>query len=129
MPIVNFVNEKKQVEVPKGANLRKVALDAGVKIYDGVNGFGSSINELFNCYGFGTCGTCRVLITKGMENTSPMGLLEKAKFNVPVPDPLPCMAYVGNEGKMRLACQTEVNGDIDVVTKPQLNLYGENFFS
>ncbi len=39
------------------------------------------------------------------------------------------LAYIGNEGKMRLACQTKVNGDITVETKPPLNLYGENFFS
>ncbi len=129
MPIVNFVNEKKQIEVPKGTNLRRAALDSGVKIYDGVNGVGAAVNEIVNCYGFGMCGSCRVLVTKGMENTSPMGMLEKAKFNLPVPDPLPSMAYIGHEGKMRLACQCEVNGDIDVVTKPQLNLFGENFFS
>ena len=39
------------------------------------------------------------------------------------------MAYIGNEGQMRLACQTLVNGDVDVVTQPQFNLFGENFFS
>ena len=88
MPIVNFVKEKQQVEVPAGTNLRTAALDAGIKLYDGVNGVGATLNEVFNCYGFGFCGSCRVLITKGMENTSPMGTREKAKFNVPVPRPL-----------------------------------------
>lgn len=129
MPIVNFVKEKKQVEVPAGANLRIVALDAGIKIYDGFNGMGATANELLNCRGLGMCGSCRVLITKGMENASPMGLLEKTKFVMPVPDPLPCLAYIGNESKMRLACQVAVQGDMDVETKPQLNLFGENFFS
>jgi ferredoxin len=39
------------------------------------------------------------------------------------------MAYIGNEGQMRLSCQTLVNGDVEVVTQPSLNLFGENFFS
>ena len=30
---------------------------------------------------------------------------------------------------MRLACYTEVNGDIEVETGPEIDLYGENFFS
>ena len=128
MPIVNFVNEKKQIEVPVGANLRTEAMKAGVKLYDGINGFGAKLNEIVNCYGLGLCGSCRVKITKGMDNASPMGMLEKAKFNY---DPLgPALfAYIGNEDTMRLACCTQVNGDMNVETKPPLNLTGENFFS
>ena len=128
MPIVNFVNEKKQIEVPVGSNLRKEAIKAGVKLYDGLNGFGASINEIANCYGLGLCGSCRVKITKGMENASPMGMMEKIKFKY---DPIgPALfAYIGNEDTMRLACCTEVNGDMTVETKPPLNLTGENFFS
>jgi hypothetical protein len=57
-----------------------------------------------------------------MDNTSPMGLIEKARLNM-------SMAYIGNEDKMRLACQTEVNGDIEVTTTPAMNWFGENFFS
>ena len=72
--------------------------------------------------GFGQCGSCRVLITKGMDNVSPMGLLESARLKM-------SMAYIGNEDTMRLSCQTLVNGDIEVQTKPPLNLFGENFFS
>ena len=30
---------------------------------------------------------------------------------------------------MRLACCTTVNGDIEVETGPEINLFGENFFS
>ena len=73
MPTITFVNEKKEIQVPEGANLRDEALQAGVKVYGGFNGFGASLNKVLNCHGFGQCGTCRVLITKGMENTSPMG--------------------------------------------------------
>ncbi len=128
MPIVNFVNEKKQVEVPAGANLRKEALKAGIKLYNGVNGYGAKINEVVNCHGLGHCGTCRVLITKGMENANPMGTWEKLQFNFNPLSPA-LFAYIGNEDKMRLSCCTNVMGDMDVVTRPPLNLTGDSFFS
>jgi hypothetical protein len=58
-----------------------------------------------------------------------MGVIEKAKFYVPFPDPLASFAFIGNEHQMRLACMTQVLGDIEVETRPELNLFGENFFS
>ena len=115
MPTITFANEKKEIQVPNGANLRKEALRAGVRLYPG-------IHQLANCRGFGTCGSCRVLVTKGMENTSPKGLLESARLAV-------SLAAIGNEQTMRLACQTRVDGDITVTTCPPMNLFGENFFS
>ena len=57
-----------------------------------------------------------------MDHTSPMGFIEKTRLGM-------SMAYIGNEDKMRLACQTEVNGDIEVTTTPSMNWFGENFFS
>jgi ferredoxin len=129
MPTITFVNEKKEIQVPDGANLREEARRAGVNVYNGFNGVGASLNEVFNCHGFGLCGTCRVLITKGMENTNPMSVMEKVKFRAPVPDPLPCLAYIGHEDTMRLACCVKVHGDVTVVTKPDIDLFGENFFS
>lgn len=129
MPLIKFIKEKKEVEVPVGANLRKVALQSGINLYQGVNGMGASVNKYVNCMGFGTCGTCRVRVLKGMENTNSPGLVEKAKFKVPIPDPIPSMAFIGNEDTMRLACKTTVNGDIEVETGPEFNLFGENFFS
>jgi ferredoxin len=137
MPIVKFIKENKEIEVPRGANLRKEAIKAGINVHQGVNGFGAAINKIVNCHGLGQCGTCRVLITKGAENASSMGILEKVRFKCPVPtpitpggvDPLPCMAFIGHEDTMRLACQTKVLGDMEVETGPQLNLFGENFFS
>lgn len=115
MPTITFSGEKKEIQVPAGANLRKEALRAGVDLYPGVH-------RVLNCHGFGQCGSCRVLITKGMENTSRKGFMESGRLAV-------SLAYIGNEKEMRLACQTRVNGDITVVTKPPLNLYGDNFFS
>ena len=115
MPVVNFVNEKKEIQVPEGANLRREALRAGVALYP-------HVHRVLNCRGWGLCGSCRVLVTKGAENASPMGLIERTKLKM-------SMSYVGNEETMRLACQTEVNGDMTVITKPPLNLWGENFYS
>jgi ferredoxin len=128
MPIVNFVKEKKQIQVPEGANLRREAKKAGIKLYGGINGYGASINEVFNCHGLGHCGTCRVLITKGMENANAMGLTETFTFKCNPLSPA-LFAYIGNEDTMRLACCTKVKGDMDVVTRPDLNLTGESFFS
>lgn len=140
MPIVKFIKEKKEIEVPQGANLRAEAKKAGINLNQGVRGisdsidnFACAINKHMNCKGFGLCGTCRVLITKGMENTNEMTLREKLKFKspvpLPVPDPLPALAYVGNEKTMRLACMVKVEGDIEVESGPDINLFGENFFS
>ncbi len=110
MPLVKFIKEKKEIEVPAGSNLRKVALESGVNPHALINGMGAGISRaLINCHGLAQCGTCRVKILKGMENTSPMGLLEKLRFKNPIPDPLPALNYIGNEDTMRLACQTTVS--------------------
>ena len=116
MPLVKFIKENKEIDVPHGANLRQEAIKAGINVHQGINGFGAAINKIVNCHGIGQCGTCRVLITKGMENTSPMGVVEKIRFYNPVPDPMPCMSFIGNENTMRLACRTQVLGDIEVKT-------------
>jgi ferredoxin len=136
MPIVKFIKEKKEIEVPEGANLRAEAVKAGINLNQGFNGFGASINKYANCnamtFGLlgGLCGTCRVLIKKGMDNTNKQTLREYIKFKVPLtPDPVPALAYVGHEDEMRLACCTTVHGDIEVETGPEVNLFGENFFS
>ena len=137
MPVVKFIKENKEIEVAEGSNLRAEAIKAGINPHQGVNGIGASLNKFVNCKGFGQCGTCRVNIVKGMNNTSSMGVVENLRLRCPLPtpvtpgglDPLPCMAFVGNEETMRLSCQTKVFGDIEVETGPELNLFGENFFS
>lgn len=123
MPKINFVNEKLEVEVPEGANLRKEAMKAGVQVYNGINGFGAKLNQIFNCHGLGMCGTCRVEIAKGAENASKKGLFERIRLATHFG------ADIGKEGTIHLACKTKVNGDMDVVTRPELNLTGENFYS
>jgi ferredoxin len=137
MPVIKFTKEKKEIEVPAGSNLRKEAIKAGVNTHQGINGIGAGVNKFVNCHGFAQCGTCRVRITSGMENASKMGAVEKIRFKCPVPtpvtpgglDPLPTLAFLGNEETMRLACQVTVNGDMEVETGPELDLFGENFFS
>lgn len=129
MPVVKFIKENKEIEVPEGANLRKEAIKAGINVHQGVNGIGAGINKFVNCHGLGQCGTCRVIITKGMENTNSMGLIENIRFHNPLPDPFPCLSFIGHEDTMRLACKVHVMGDIEVETAPTLDLFGENFFS
>ena len=108
---------------------RKEAIKAGINVHQGVNGVGASINKYLNCHGLGQCGTCRVKIIKGMENTNPMGPIERFRFYNPLPDPFPCLSFIGNEDTMRLSCKVHVQGDIEVETAPHLDLFGENFFS
>ena len=132
MPTVKFVKENKEVEVSAGTTIRQAAQQAGINTNQGVNGIGESVNKYINCHGLGMCGTCRVNVVSGMANTNPMTMRERMKFKSPVPippDPIPSMAFIGNEETMRLACVTKVQGDIEVETGPELNLFGENFFS
>jgi ferredoxin len=115
MPTITFTKEKKEIQVPAGANLRAEAMRAGVQVYSG-------IHQVAHCPGWGFCGSCRVLVTKGMENTSPKGIKETGRLAV-------SLAAIGHEKDMRLACCTRVHGDITVETTPPMNLFGENFFS
>jgi len=118
MPKVSFVNEKKEIEVPQGANLRQEAIKAGIELYSGPHRY-------LNCRGFGLCGSCRVVVKSGGENLSAKSFVEKMTFNV---NPEALLAKIGHENDMRLACQCKVNGDCAIVTRPAINLYGDNFW-
>lgn len=111
MPKVNFLKERKVVEVKQGDNLREVALREGIEIYSG-------LKKILNCRGKGLCATCRVVIKNNtMKGLSPMGLFEKIRL---------ALSWVGiGEENMRLSCQTKVEGDVDVWTQPEINLYGK----
>jgi ferredoxin len=130
MPKIKFTKEKKEIEVPEGTDIRSAAIACGVSVYNGAGGFGKAFNEslLGNCHGFGLCGTCLVKVTKGMENTDKPGFRETAHFKIPAP-PLAMFARLGQENSIRLACLTKVRGDIEVETAPDINLFGDNFFS
>jgi ferredoxin len=114
MPKVVFVKEKKEIEVPAGANLREAARSAGIEVYQG-------LSRYLNCFGHGTCGTCRVLVKKGMENLSPKKGIERFTL-------ARMLATIGNEHEMRLSCQVQVLGDCTIETRPSQNWSGENFW-
>jgi ferredoxin len=118
MPKVSFLPEKKEIEVPAGANLRDEAIKAGIRVNFMM---GSATLGKLNCFGHGTCGTCKVLVKKGMENLSPKGRWERFRLAA-------MMSTIGHEDEIRLACQTAVNGDCTVETNPAFNLSGENFW-
>jgi len=119
MPNIKFVKEKKTIEVPQGANLRKAARQNGIEVYPG-------LHKTFNCMGLGMCCSCRMKITKGAENVSKQGFWERFNFLI---NPLGFLARLGNEKTMRLSCQTRVQGDIEVETQPSINWHGEKFWN
>jgi ferredoxin len=121
MPKIKFINEKKEIEVESGANLRQAALENGIQVHQHMVNLPESLVKIANCHGMGTCGTCHVHIKKGMENCSPKGAFEKFRLGV-------ATFSIGHEDEIRLACQTKVLGDIEVETRPKLNLSGEHFW-
>jgi ferredoxin len=118
MPQVKFIKEKKTIDVPEGANLRKEALKAGIELYPG-------IHSLLNCHGFRQCASCRVKIKKGQEHVNPQGVIEKFRL---IAGPITYFARIGSENELRLACATRVFGDIEVETQPSVNWHGDRFW-
>ncbi len=125
MPKVSFVNEKQDIEVEVGANLRAEARKAGIAIHGTVMSFLNPVTNVLNCRGNGLCGTCRVLVKKGMENLSPKTTIEKIHLAA---HPETRLVSIGQEEEIRLACQVKVQGDCTIETHPQLNWHGENFW-
>lgn len=109
MPLVKFEREGRTIEVPRGANLRKVALKAGINVYKG-------INQVLNCQGHGLCGTCRVEIIQGDKNVNSKTMKEewvlRGKF------------LIAHKVKpnLRLSCQVRVEDDIVVLTMPDYEI-------
>jgi ferredoxin len=102
MPTVEFLNLGQKVECGQYANLRKVALLHGVPVYKG-------INKIFNCRGLGLCGTCVMEVVEGMENLTPKTRAERRKLK-------------GLPENYRLSCQTQVMGDVCVITSEALDV-------
>ena len=111
MPKVRFLRSNVEVEVETGANLRQVAKRNGVQLYPGIHRFA-------NCRGLAQCGSCRVLLENGTENNAgPKTFLEKVRLAV-------AFFNIGQEEKFRLACQTKVMGDLEVLERPPTNVSG-----
>jgi len=125
MPKVVFVNEKTEIEVPQGANLRKEARKAGIAIHGTALSVLNPVTNYVNCFGNGLCGTCRVLVKKGMENLSARTTMEKVNLTA---HPESMLVSIGHEEEIRLACQVQVNGDCTIETHPTINWSGENFW-
>lgn len=81
-----------------GSNLRIKALENNIDIY-------KFVAKLTNCNGYGQCATCVVEIVDGLENLSPKTDFENKKLK-------------NKPANYRLACQTLVNGNVSVKTKP-----------
>ncbi|MBK1987352.1 (2Fe-2S)-binding protein [Sphaerospermopsis aphanizomenoides BCCUSP55] len=95
---IKFVQENKEVVAADGANLRLKAMENGIDIY-------KFWGKMTNCGGYGQCATCIVEVVEGLENLSPRTDVEKRKFK-------------NKPDNYRLACQTQVNGPVSIVTKP-----------
>jgi ferredoxin len=119
MPKVSFVNEKRDIDVPPGSNLRTEAMKAEIPVNHQLGS--PKLGKYLNCHGLGTCGSCHVIVQKGMENLGPKSFMEKLRLAT-------MMANIGSEEQSRLACQVKVNGDCSVVTNPGMNWHGENFW-
>jgi ferredoxin len=85
----------KTFECDRGANLRQVLLDNGIDLYNGQA-------KLINCHGFGTCGTCAVQVE---------GQVSEPNWQDKTRRSLPPHSATANR---RLACQTQVLGDVKV---------------
>ncbi|MGB7416838.1 MAG: 2Fe-2S iron-sulfur cluster-binding protein [Thermosynechococcaceae cyanobacterium] len=98
MANLTFINEGQELIVPHGSNLRQEALDRNISLY-------KFKGKLMNCGGYGQCGTCVVEVVDGMSNLSPRTEVEERKLKRK-PD------------TYRLACQTLVQGQATIKTKP-----------
>jgi len=120
MPTVKFVNEKVTAEAEAGSDLRTVARQNGVQLYSGPH-------KYVNCMGFGQCCSCNVVVRKGSENCSGKSVFERLWKWL---NPLLGLKILSNPEKdVRLACQTKVQGDVEVETHPPINWHGEKFWS
>jgi len=104
MPVVTFYHQYRSHEVEAGTNLREAMLRFGITPYKG-------ITLLTNCRGNNFCGTCAVEVVDG-KGASPRSQDEEATLigNLAV-------AKVADKN-LRLSCQTIVNGDMVVKTRP-----------
>jgi len=89
----------KTIDCQPGENLRRVLVSAGVDLYNGQS-------KLINCRGIGSCGTCAVAIELLDDGAvSDVNWRDRARRSLPPHDP---------SRDLRLACQTQVLGDIRV---------------
>ncbi|MCK6525531.1 (2Fe-2S)-binding protein [Myxococcota bacterium] len=83
------------ISAPRGRILRDALLDAGVSPHNGA--------KALSCRGLGTCGTCAVEL---VGEVSPPTRLEEARLRFP--------PHTGGPGRLRLACQVQALGDLQI---------------
>ena len=81
MPLVTFIKQDLTIEVPKGANLREIALENKIELYplfgpDPFTGMPFPA-KLLNCRGNGFCGTCRIKVNDHRALSPPTRKEEK----------------------------------------------------
>jgi ferredoxin len=102
VPTVRFAG--RSIECPHGANLRVVLLHARLPLY-------TRVARAIHCRGNGTCGTCAVRVDGPVSEPTPA---ERRRLRLPPHHP---------DSGLRLACQTNVLGDV-TVTKYE-GLFGQ----
>ncbi len=98
MITVTYVQENKTVTASEGTNLREISIGAGIELY-------KPFKKFFCCNGNGDCGTCVIDIVSGEDNLSDRTPAEQRML-------------ARKPKTYRLACQTLVDGDITVKTRP-----------
>lgn len=98
MPKVHFVKQDVTVECPVGTNLRELALANDIDLY-------AFPANLTHCRGFGLCGTCRVKVD------------EPRALSARTPADERKLGWQGPQ--FRLACQSKVLADVQVITNPR----------
>ena len=88
-----FSNCDKTVECKPFTNLRELAIEHDIDLYNG-------LAKYVNCQGHGACGTCTVEVIP-QEGVTKKGALENLRF-------------IQLKGNLRLSCQVSVTGDIVV---------------
>lgn len=101
--------DEKSFDAAPGERLRDVLLAQGVTPHNGNASW-------FNCKGFGTCGTCAVEVREGELGER----MAREKWRLDFPPHQSDRA----SGRLRLACQMRVEGDLEIVKHP--GFWGEN---
>lgn len=99
---VRCVINGKGIDVWQGYRLWDAALEADARLWKW-------------CGGDGLCGTCAVLPVSGSENLSPPTKLEKFTLATWFLKPLALVRKRWKNRSVRLACQTYVEGPVEVV--------------
>ncbi|BAC90939.1 2Fe-2S iron-sulfur cluster-binding protein [Gloeobacter violaceus] len=98
MATIHFEAEGTTAYVMDGTILRDAMLEKRIDLYKGMA-------KVLNCGGVGQCGTCIVDILSGIEHCSERTPVEDQKLRK-------------KPATYRLACQTLVNGEVRVRSKP-----------